>query len=166
MPGKLLRQAVRADGDVFLAPQTLEHPVLADFRGRATETPWDDAPVFRYWELEPPPAGVDVVLPYLDGRPALLERPVGNGRTLTMTTPVSDAPALDRKPWNLLPQADAVWPFVLLVNGMVSYLVGGEGEQLNYVAGQSAVLPLEEQSRQQTYVLTTPDGRSLRRRPT
>ena len=51
------------------------------------EIPWDDAPVYRYWELEPPPAGVGVVLPYLDGRPALLERPVGNGRVLTMTTP-------------------------------------------------------------------------------
>ena len=36
----------------------------------ATETPWDDASVFRYWELAPPAAGVDVVLPYVDGRPA------------------------------------------------------------------------------------------------
>lgn len=134
--------------------------MLADFRGRATEVPWDDAPVFRYWELEPPPAGVGVVMPFLDGRPALLERAVGNGRVLTMTTPVSDAPKLDRHPWNLLPVADTDWPFVILMNGMISYLVGGEEEQLNYVAGQPAVLPLDEQTRQQTYVLTAPGLKS------
>jgi hypothetical protein len=158
LPGKLLRQARRPEGDVYLAPRTLEHPLLTDFRSRATEVPWDDAPVYRYWELEPPPAGVGVVLPFLDGRPALLERPVGNGRVLTMTTPVSDSPKLDRQPWNLLPVADADWPFVLLMNGMMSYLVGGGGEQLNYVAGQTVVLPLDEQTRQQTYVVTAPDG--------
>ncbi|MGO8690671.1 MAG: BatA domain-containing protein [Thermoguttaceae bacterium] len=160
LPGKLLRQARRPEGDVYLAPRALEHPVLADFRGRATEVPWDDAPVFRYWELEPPPAGVGVVMPFLDGRPALLERAVGNGRVLTMTTPVSDAPKLDRHPWNLLPVADTDWPFVILMNGMISYLVGGEEEQLNYVAGQPAVLPLDEQTRQQTYVLTAPGLKS------
>ena len=143
-----------------ISPPALEHPVLADFRGRATEVPWDDAPVFRYWELEPPPAGVGVVMPFLDGRPALLERAVGNGRVLTMTTPVSDAPKLDRHPWNLLPVADTDWPFVILMNGMISYLVGGEEEQLNYVAGQPAVLPLDEQTRQQTYVLTAPGLKS------
>ena len=156
LPGKLLRQARRPDGDAYLAPRTLEHPILADFRSRAGEIPWDAAPVFRYWELEPPPRGVGVVLPYLDGRPALLERPLGNGRVLTMTTPVSDAPSLDRAPWNLLPVADPPWPFVLLVNGMMSYLVGSSQEQLNYFAGQTVVLPLDEQSRQRAYVLTAP----------
>ncbi len=161
LPAKLLRQALRPDGDNYLAPKALEHPILADpaFRRRATETPWDDAPVFCYWELEPPAAGVDVVLPYLDGRPALLERPVGNGRVLTMTTPISDSPALDRNTaWNLLPVAVADWPFVVLVNGMMSYLVGGGQEQLNYLAGQTVTLPVEEQSRQRTYVLSGPGG--------
>jgi hypothetical protein len=159
LPGKLLRQARRPDGDVWLAPRTLEHPILADFRRRAGEVPWNDAPVFRYWELGPPPPGVGVVLPYLDGRPAVLERAVGNGRVLTMTTPVSDAPTLDgNAAWNLLPVADADWPFVILVNGMMSYLVGGGQEQLNYVAGQTAVLPLDEQSRPRAYVLSAPGG--------
>ncbi len=157
LPGKLLRQARRPDGDAYLAPRTLEHPILVELRGRAAEIPWEDAPVYRYWELEPPPAGVGVVLPYLDGRPALLERPLGNGRVLTMTTPVSDSPRLDRAPWNLLLLAgDFSWPSVLLVNGMMSYLVGGSREQLNYLAGQTAVLPVDEQNRQRTYVLTAP----------
>ena len=163
LPSKLLRQAMRPDGDNYLAPKSLEHPILADpaFRRRATDTPWDDASVFRYWELEPPSAGVDVVLPYVDGRPALLERPLGNGRVLTMTTPISDSPALDRNTvWNLLPVANATWPFVVLVNGMASYLVGGGQEQLNYLAGQTVTLPVDEQNRRRAYVLSGPGGLS------
>ena len=43
---------------------------------------------------------------------------------------------------------------MILVNGMMSYLVGGSQEQLNYFAGQTVVLPLDEQNRQRTYVLS------------
>ena len=35
------------------------------------------------------------MLPYSDGQPALFERPVGRGRVLMMTTPVSDEPNQD-----------------------------------------------------------------------
>jgi hypothetical protein len=155
LSGTLLRQARVPEGDVYLAPRDFEHPVLADFRRQSTNIPWDAFPVFRYWELEPPPKGVGVVLPYLDGRPALLERSVGNGRAMTMTTPVSDAP--NDQPWNLLPLGEA-WPFVILVNNMMTYLVGGSQQQLNYFAGQTAVLPVDEQSRQRAYVLSAPGG--------
>ena len=93
LPGKLLRQARRPDGKLCLAPHEFEHPVLTAFRRQATAIPWDDFPVFRYWELEPPPPGVGVLLPYIDGRPALLERSLGNGHVLCMTTPVSDSPS-------------------------------------------------------------------------
>ena len=93
LPGKLLRQARRPDGDLYLAPRDFQHPILAAFRGQAGAIPWEMFPVFRYWELEQLAKGVGVVLPYSDGRPALLERPVGQGRVLTMTTPVSDRPS-------------------------------------------------------------------------
>ena len=66
-----------------------------------------------------------------------------------MTTPISDRP--DRDAWNLLPVGDA-WPFLVLVNEMASYLVGSTGQQLNYYAGQTAVLQLDpEKSSNPTY---------------
>jgi hypothetical protein len=153
LPGKLLRQARRPDGDLCLAPRDFEHPILGEFRRQATGIPWDAFPVLRYWELGPPPKGVGVVLPYLDGRPALLERSLGAGHVLTMTTPVSDSP--QGEPWNLLP-AGAAWPFVILVNGLMNYAVGSSQQQLNYAAGQTAVLPVDEQSQQRSYVLSAP----------
>ena len=151
LAGKLIRQARTPDGDVCLAPQSFQHPVLAEFRPYAGAIPWQDFPVFRYWQLEDP-AGTIVRLS--DGRPVVLERAHGKGRVLTMTTPVSDRP--NRQAWNLLPVGDA-WPFLGLMHQMTGYLVGSGQQQLNYHAGQAAVLPLDPTNRQRTYLLTTPD---------
>ncbi len=161
LPGKLLRQARRPEGDLYLAPRDFQHPILSAFRSQANSIPWDAFPVFRYWELGPLSKGVGIVLPYGDGRPALLERPLGKGRVLTMTTPVSDRP--NREPWNLLP-VDALgvepWPFLMLVNRMTIYLVGSSGEQLNYLAGQTAVMRLDAAQSRRSYLLFKPDGQS------
>ncbi len=159
LPGKLLRQARSPDGDNYLAPQTFDHPILSEFRGLAGVVPWHFSPVFRYWELGDLHRGVGVVARYLDGRPALLERPLGSGHTLCMTTPISDDP--NREPWNLLPvsvEPGQQWPFVILANQMAAYLVGSVDRQLNYVAGQAAVLPLGAKAQTRNYLLTSPDG--------
>jgi hypothetical protein len=151
LPGKLVRQARRPDGSLYLAPRDYQHPVLSAFRA-AGAVPWVAFPVFRYWELEEPRG---TVIPYSDGRPALLERPLGAGRVMTLTTPVSDDP--NRNPWNLLPVGEA-WPFLILANQLMSYLVGSTDEDLNYSAGQTAVLPIDAESRRPNYLLSAPGG--------
>ncbi|MGA2030791.1 MAG: BatA domain-containing protein [Thermoguttaceae bacterium] len=150
LPGKLLREARRPDGDCCLAPRDFQHPILTAFGRHATSIPWDAFPVVRYWELQRP---IGTVLPFVDGRPALLERTIGSGRAVTMTTPVSDRPTQDA--WNYLPAGEA-WPFVILMNQTLAYLVGGTQQQLNYYAGQAAVLPMDEQSRRLNYLLSAP----------
>jgi len=75
-----------------------------------------------------------------------------------MTTPVSDDP--NRDPWNLLPvsiEPGQQWPFVILANQIVAYLVGSIEEQLNYVAGQAAVLTLAPDLQTRNFLLTAPD---------
>ncbi len=152
LPGKLVRQARSPEGDNYLSPQNYQNPMLNAFRAMETGVPWDQFPVFRYWQLEDPKA---TVVNFADGRPALLERSLGRGRVVTMTTPLSDNP--NQTPWNLLPVGDA-WPFLVLVNQVTGYLVGSIDQQLNYVAGQPAVLQLEDQSQRRSYLLTSPDG--------
>jgi hypothetical protein len=157
LPGKLLRQARAPEGDLYLAPRDYQHPILSAFRGSAGAIPWDASPVFRYWELDQPAEGVGVVLPFTDQRPALLERPLGDGRVLTMTTPVSDDP--QHEPWNLLPvslQADQAWPYLILVNQMMAYLVGSSDQPLNYFAGQTAVLKLDSPDQHDVYQVFAP----------
>ena len=158
LPGKLSVQVPWRDGDNFLAPANYQHPILKAFAQRATSTPWNAFPVYRYWQLIEPPAGAATVVPFSDGGPAMVERPVGSGRVLVMTTPISDRASRDA--WNLLPVGAVTrpWPFVILANQTMTYLVGGGQQQLNYFAGQTVVLPLDEQTRRHTLVMSAPDG--------
>jgi hypothetical protein len=108
-------------------------------------------------DLTPFSPGTSVVLPYSDGRPAIIERIIGQGHVLTMTTPVSDRPS-QKDTWNLLPIG---WPFMVLAHQMAAYLVGSGQQQLNYLAGQTAVLPLDTAAQHPSYLLSTPGGLSF-----
>jgi len=160
LPGKLVRKGLSQDQSLLVAPRDFQHPILAEFRGRSDAVPWRYHPVYRYWQLSEPPTGVHVVAPYSNDDPAILERPVGRGRVVTMTTPISDD--LRQSPWNLLPGG---WPFLVLVNTTMEYLSGGGGPPLNYGAGQTAILELDPQRPFRSYVLTMPDGMEVRLTP-
>ena len=85
LPGKLLRQARRPDGDMYLAPRRLPAPDPGCVSRRlAGSIPWDAFPrVSLLAAGRARPRAFSVVVAYSDGRPALLERPLGNGRVVT-----------------------------------------------------------------------------------
>ncbi len=75
-----------------------------------------------------------------------------------MTTPISDGPNAPNT-WNYLPTATIEfdpWPFFMLMDGLAGYLVGSTDGQLNYYAGQTAVLRLDSNQRLTSYLLTAP----------
>ncbi len=156
LPGKLVRQ-YRAE--VTLAPESFQHPVLAKFREH--EVAWELLPVFRHWQLGSLAKGAAVVLPFSNNQPALLERPVGKGRVIAMTTPISD-PSNQPDYWNLLPTGEDKSPFVTLANEIMFYLVGSGQQRLNYTAGETAVVHLDPSQRYPVYALTTPRGDQVR----
>ncbi|MGD9723268.1 MAG: BatA domain-containing protein [Pirellulales bacterium] len=159
LAGKLVRQW--RTGEAYLQPEGNQHPLLARFRALAEAPPWESFPVFRHWQLDALAEGAAVVLRYSNGQPALIERPVGKGRVLTMTTPISD-PASRRDTWNLLPTGEEPWPFVMLANEMALYLAGGGQQRLNYLTGETAVVHLDSKERFPIYSLTTPRGDQIR----
>ena len=160
LPGRLKR--IARDAQQF-SPTTLQHPLLASFRRFAGAIPWSAFPVFAAWQLEGLADDAQVVLPFASGAPALIEQSLGEGRVLTMTTPVSDPPNVrGRDPWNLLPAGEAPWPFVLLAGEMASRLAGGDADRLNYRPGETAVLHVPQTEPTALFLLTTPRGDSLR----
>jgi hypothetical protein len=144
----------------FLRPVAVEHPALAELRSLADTVPWSEFPVFKFWELEAGTEQAHVVTTYASGKPALVERPIGSGRVLMMTTSLSDAAFDD--PWNLLPTGTDPWPFLVLANGIANYLCGVGDAPLNYLAGQAVVLRLSPEERVSSYVLQMPDGSAVR----
>jgi hypothetical protein len=154
--GKLTRVA-RTPGDVFLAPTSYEHPVLATLRPIATRVPWDLFPVFFHWNLEELAATARVVIPYSDGKPALVEQRLGRGSVLVLTTPISDPPQPSGyAPWNELATGSDAWPCFVLVNEALRYLVKSQATRLNLLCGQTAVLPNEAGRYPQRYQLFPP----------
>jgi hypothetical protein len=157
LAGKLVQQARRPGGELYVSPDNYDHPLLIKFKSRSGAVPWEGYPVLRYWQLDALHAGANAVLSYSDGRPALIERPIGQGRVLTMTTPISDPTT--GQPWNFLPTGTLEfepWPFVMLMDGLASYLVGSTEGQLNFYAGQTVVMRLDPAQRISSYLLTAP----------
>jgi hypothetical protein len=157
LPGKLRWQSREA---TYLRPVAIEHPALHDLSELADTAPWSEFPVFKFWELEAGAEPAQVVATFASGKPALVERQLGAGSVILMTTPVSDPAHND--PWNLLPTGPEPWPFLALANGVVQYLTGVGKTPLNYQAGQTIVLPLSLEEQVSSFVLQLPDGSAVR----
>jgi hypothetical protein len=164
LPGELgKRPALFPDGDLHLTISNDQHPMMAKFRPLQGSIPWESLPVYRYWPIHNLAKGVAVIATYRNKEPAILERTLGKGHVVTMTTPISIAPDTpEGSRWNDLPTGLENWPYLVLVDQMCSYLAGSTDGQLNYLAGETAVLRISRDERYNTYLLTTPRGDTYR----
>ena len=161
----LQMQARAADGGVWLRAQSYESPVLRPFRNiDQTAIPWHAVPVFRYWYVDEPVAGTEVVMQFSDGRPAILTRAIGQGNVLVMTTPISDLP--DENAWNLLPTSiEAPWLFVMLADGITQFLLGTGEKHYNYLTGQLVTLRPDVSQWPASCIVRPPQGDGVRVTP-
>ncbi len=161
LPGPLKLQSRAA---TRLRPHSWAHPILAGLKDYAANIPWQVYPIWKYWEFSQLTPDAYVVLRFANNRPAIVERPLGRGRVLTMTTPVSDPlEPPQREAWNWLPTGPEPWPFVALANQLVAYLAQQDHESLTFLAGDTVALRLPSQQGVSAYVLRQPTGESLRR---
>ncbi len=161
MPG-LLSDIWRSPGDeIVISPTNLNHPIMAPFRKVATKVPWYRFPIYRHWGLQAAEQADDtdiqVVTTFSNLMPAIVERKVGDGRVLLMTTPITDpARPPGRKRWNDLPLGDDCWPYFIIANQMADHLVASQAIKLNYTVGQTAILPNDADSDPTLYAMFSP----------
>src|SRR5699024_7960894 len=105
------------------APQDYQHPLLSKFRSIAGGIPWDEFTVETHWQLTDLDNGVNTVIPYSNGQAALVEKSFGKGRVLVFTTDWNDN-AQDPELWNMLIVGSGAWPYFMLANESMLYLVG------------------------------------------
>lgn len=127
----------------FNEPEQLDlrdvtHPLLKVFHD------WGEAELAsvnfsRYWRTKPVKQAA-VIVPYTDdsGSPAIVERAVGLGRVVLMTTP------FDRSGWNNLVSFESYAVPVILADQMVQYVSQRADVRFNYTAGQIPVVMLPE----------------------
>jgi hypothetical protein len=165
LPARLEKvQQVRDDTERFWAEfqgpgeQLRRHPILARFRQWKSENNVDffteegKPRVSKFWKVTPVEGQADVLTHYTDkdASPALLERVVGRGRVLMLTTALDPA----SKDWN---QYFGLSSFGFsLTSLMTEYLAGDtEDRPLNFVTGQAVAVPLPDRFLP-TYTLTGP----------
>jgi hypothetical protein len=143
---------------VYLAPHNYDHPILRSFRALPTSVPWAEFPVFRYWTLRDLAGDAEVILRFGNQQPAILERRVGQGTVLTMTTPITELERpVGRQAWNELAGPDD-WPRFILVNEIMRYLTQHDAGRFNYEPGQDIVLVNRADEDPSRYLLFTPGG--------
>jgi len=159
MPGALAGVWRSGQDPVLLAPPTLGHVMLREFRASATSVPWNQTPIRKHWRFDSLNKDSAVVVPFTNSRPAIIERHVGTGLVLTMTTPYSDTLGeTQRRAWNQFQNGE--WPPWALLIGMGDYLVGANATVRNYSAGDRATLGEREPLDPSAYYLFTPEGGS------
>jgi hypothetical protein len=160
--GRIERVWRDAAGENYIAPASLDHPLLAAFRRVGDAVPWEDFPVRRHWEFVPLEPGADgdqtaaiPVAGYRNGLPAILVHGVGRGTVVVFTTPVSQA-ADDPESWNTLATGFEPWPFVMLANESLLHAIDTSGDR-NIVAGAPAVVQIDRRDLAAVFV-GTPGG--------
>jgi hypothetical protein len=148
-------------GDLFISPIDYRHPILAAFRGRESTIRWNRLPVYFHWGVQRSAVATDepadVVLRYSNRRPAVLEKRVGQGRVILLTTPITELPRpADHSSWNELFYGDEIWASWLLVLQTAQYLVHADAPSLNFEVEQTAVLSNDSRTQPSEYWLFSP----------
>lgn len=143
-----------------LSPQSFAHPILAPLREKSTSIPWNRNPVYTFWGLDPDELGDEFptidVISYNNFEPAIIERRIGSGRVLVMTTPVSEpANVRDRKPWNQREFRPLTW--FVVVYGMTRHVVQADSDSLDVRVGQTASLRNDLKKYPDSWNLFSPD---------
>ena len=155
--GDLVRVWRSSEGN-YLAPAALDHPIMAAYRRVGDAVPWQDFPVSRHWEFKPAEAAADAaatVAVYRNGLPAVLDRRLGGGNVVVVTTPVSLS-ASDPDAWNTLATGFEPWPFVILANETLLHAVDTSDDR-NVLAGAPAVLHIDRRD-MPAAIVSTPAG--------
>jgi hypothetical protein len=166
LPAQLEDRSKSAGKATFGKVANINHPLFQRY-GKDLDSMLAYVPVYRYWPVKQTVEGAHTLLSYSDNAPALLERTFNkgpkSGRVLLWTTPLARRPdvggamSADPNGWNELPSS---WTFLAMVYQTVPYLAGLGNEELNFEAGESALLKLNPTERFTKFLVTGPDPKT------
>lgn len=139
-----LRRVWRIPEGTFLELSRPSHPILSELSEIPGGVPWNAFRIQRYWQLDSSPG--DAVLARYAGtqHAALLERPIGSGRVVMMTTPIVPSAQHRLASWNELFIAADYWPAFLLTRQIFDYVGNRDVGNFNVAVGTPVVVPLDD----------------------
>lgn len=146
--------------DLFLSPKELTHPIFKLIRNAETSILWNRFPIFFHWGIQPDEFAEELptqtLLRYGNLESAVIERQIGQGKVLVMTTPVTEYGNVEGRPsWNALFTGRPV-PAYLLMRGISMYLSESDTDSLNVNVGSPATFRNELREYPETYQVFSP----------
>lgn len=147
----------------FLSPSGFSHPIMADFAPYESNIDWTRYRVLLHWGIEPDAADypTQTVLKFNNLESALIERQIGQGKVVVMTTPMPEKLFPDdRESWNSFFSGEN-FPILALAIQMTRHLVGTGTDELNIGIGQTATMENDPRVQPEVYTVFTPDAEKL-----
>lgn len=151
----LLRGTFRERSETFRFDTS--HPITNAFEyDIESKTDFLGQSVRRYWKVRPDEDS-RVIMSYTGpgNYPALLERQVGKGRSLMLTTAVDYTPNASKQ-WNDMP---IHFSFLMFAEEIIQYLTGAADQRHNFVAGDAIEVLLPAGRQFDEYLLRRPGPR-------
>ncbi|HWA97443.1 MAG TPA: BatA domain-containing protein [Pirellulales bacterium] len=135
-------------GSYHFDPLNYQHPLLNVFRDQE-QAGLITTPIARYFKLEvPPDSAAHVAMAFDNGDPAIVEEPIGRGRSILLATSADTS-------WSAMP----LWPsFPPLVHELLSLAIRGKTAEQNIVVGQLLGDSFRGQAGQGSLSLRLPSG--------
>jgi hypothetical protein len=156
-------EAAAEDSRYGFDPRGYHHPIVRPFRGHE-QSGLLTTPVWRYLKLEPyDQSQATVALWFRNGDPAIVEEPIGQGRSILLATAASTASrggeATSSIPWTLW----SSWPsFPPLVHEMLALAVQGRIHHRNVLVGEDLSGSLADTPTDLSLTVSSPDQRKER----
>lgn len=162
LPGKIgpITIRERQNRDAVLLPVSPSHPVFQVFGETAEQQVWLPYAVFRNWSFESLKPDAEQLLRLSDNQqPAMLSQNIGQGRVITLTTPI---PEFENRNglWNELWVAEDYWPAFALLYGSFQTLSGANQERVNFGVGVPVAFRNDLRTWPSRYNLFLPDATS------
>jgi len=125
LTGAIEQQWFTDQPDVYLSPNELTHPIFELIRSNDTAVLWNRFPIFIHWGIQADQASEELptqtLLRYNNREPAVIERIIGSGRVLVMTTPITEYGFVENRiSWNALISGNPV-PAFMLLSGITTF---------------------------------------------
>jgi len=150
----------KAPGKYVFDPLGYRHPLVRAFRGQG-EAGLLTTPVYRYVHLKrAPSAAAQVALAFEGGDPAIVEEPIGQGRSIVVATDdsMSSIVSPGETPWSNM----QAWPsYVPLVHELLAFASSGRHGDRSVLVGQPLTGPVSDGSISSQLTIRTPEGRRV-----
>lgn len=151
-----LGSSPRFSPPAFFDAKNPNHPVLKKLDEVGGIGVLSEIEIYKRWTVDLfDESNVLITYSNAQAEPAVIERRIGGGRVVLLTT------AADARGWIDHAEASKNWALIVFVDQLMQYLSGRSEATFNYLAGENVLVRTDQESTLTKYLLRKPSGQQL-----